>query len=159
MKLKMLSGDFVSEYKRAIDSYRRKQATLDEDFESRISSLVNRERARLEETVPIEFEEGTMVRTGDDKIGEIVGTKIDLMLKRGGRTEWNDAVQGPGQYWPIDEPGDEDIITCEGFIRSYMVKFESGALEKDWGIEENVVALFTDEFEKVVEFEIVSERN
>ena len=153
MKLKMLSGDFVSEYKRAIDSYRRKQATLDEDFELRISSLVNRERSRLEEAIPVEFEKGTMVRTGDDKIGEIVGTKIDLMLKRGGRTEWNDAVQGPGQYWPIDEPGDEDIIT------SYMVKFEAGALEKDWGIEENTVALFTDEFEKVVEFEIVSDQN
>jgi len=159
LKLKMLSGDFVSEYKREIDNYRQKQANLDEDFGSRISSLVDREKARLEEAVPIEFEKGTMVRTGDNKVGEIVGTKIDLMLKRGGRTEWNDSVQGPGQYWPIDEQGDEDIITCEGFIRSYMVKFEAGELEKDWGIEENTVALFTDEFEKLVEFEIVSEQN
>ena len=40
---------------------------------------------------------------------------------------------------------DEDVITCEGMLRLYMVEFPSTQLEMDWGKNENIVEMYPDE--------------
>lgn len=150
MNLKWLSGDFVAEYARTMKEYRRSQNNIDESFDRHLGALVERETIRLEATIPIEFENGTKVKTYDNKIGEIVGTKIELFMKRGGRDEWQSLVKGPNRYWNLEDPQDESIVTCEGMLRLYNVKFDSHDIEKDWGIEDNTLLMYPDEFEPVL---------
>ena len=147
MKLKMLSGDFAASYYEVLEEYKQKQNQLDEEYSQKIKKFANMERNRLEANIPVEFKPGMKVSAYPDKIGTVVGSKIEFEVNRGGKDEWGQEVQGPNAYWPLECEHDEAIITCEGYIRTYLVKFDSHEIEKDWGLDSKVLTMYADEFE------------
>jgi|SaaInlV_150m_DNA_6_1039752.scaffolds.fasta_scaffold42311_3 hypothetical protein len=149
MKFKIISGDFASEYSNALREYKEKQLALDEEYGKKIQVFINRETNRLEEIVPVEFKTGTRVRAYPNRIGTVIGSKIDFNVKRDGIDDLGKNLSGPNMYWPLEDELDEEIITCEGFIRAYSVSFESSELSKDWGINEDIVSVYADEIEVV----------
>jgi len=149
MKLKLISGDFASEYTRTLNEYKEKQSALDEEYSRKIQKFVNMEVNRLKEIVPVEFEEGAKVKAYPNKIGTVMGSKIEFGVQRNGINEWDQDVTGPNRYWPLEDELDEHIITCEGFLRTYFVRFDSSELAKDWGINEDVLSMYADEIEAV----------
>lgn len=149
MKFKIISGDFAAEYTRTLNEYKEKQDALDQEYNRRIQKFVNMETNRLEQLVPVDFEEGIKVKAYPNRIGTVMGSKVEFIVKRGGRDEWGQTVQGPNMYWPLDDENDEAIITCEGFMRLYYVKFESNEIAKDWGLNEEIFQMYADEIELV----------
>ena len=147
MSFKILSGDFLSEYNHTLQEYRAKQRALDNEFDERISSITSRERGRLEEMYPANVKNGARVRTYDGKVGVVKSSTLEFVAKRGGLTEWDNEVSGPERYWPLEDTTDEMIVTCEGYMRVYDVKFEPHVIAQDWGIEEDVFKMTEDEFE------------
>ena len=147
MKLKTISGDFAAAYCAILKEYKEKQDLLDEEYGRKIQKFANMETNRLEANVPVEFEPGTKVFAYPDKVGTVVGSQIEFIVNRGGKDEWGQNVQGPNAYWPLDSLEDESIITCEGYIRTYQVEFDSHRIEKDWGVDTKVLTMYADEFE------------
>ena len=147
MSFKILSGDFLSEYNRILQEYRAKQRVLDDEFDYRISSITSREKERLALMYPANVKDGARVRTYDGKVGIIKGSNIEFVTKRGGLSEWDSEVSGPERYWPLEDATDEMIVTCEGYMRVYDVKFEPHVIAQDWGIEEDILKMTEDEFE------------
>ena len=147
MSFSILSGDFLSEYNNLIQEYRAKQRDLDNEFDGRISSITSREATRLEEMYPAAVPVGARVKTYDGKIGVVESSTLEFATKRGGKNEWDNDVCGPERYWPIEDTTDEMIVTCEGYMRVYDVKFEPHVLAQDWGIEEDLLKMTEDEFE------------
>ena len=94
-------------------------------------------------TVPV----GARVKTYDGKVGVVKSSVLEFATKRGGKNEWDNDVCGPERYWPIEDATDEMIVTCEGYMRVYDVKFEPHVLAQDWGIEEDLLKMTEDEFE------------
>lgn len=149
MSFKFLSGDFLSEYNRLLLEYKAKQSDLDAEFDRKISLISDREKSRLEQMHPSNIEPGTLVKTFDGKVGVVTESQLEFVTKRGGMNEWETLLTGPERYWPVRDEIDETIITCEGYMRSYNVVFEPHALELDWGIQQNTITMFEDEFEVV----------
>lgn len=147
MKLKIISGDFAAAYCEILKEYKEKQDLLDKEYGRKIQKFANMETNRLAANIPVEFKPGTKVLTYPKKIGTVISSKIEFPVKRGGKDEWGQDVQGPNAYWPLDSESDEDIITCEGYVRTYLVEFESSDIEKDWGVNSNVLNMYADEFE------------
>ena len=147
MKLKTISGDFAAAYCAILKEYKEKQDLLDEEYGRKIQKFANMETNRLEVNVPVEFEPGTKVFAYPDKVGTVVGSQIEFIVNRGGKDGWGQNVQGPNAYWPLDSLEDESIITCEGYIRTYQVEFDSHRIEKDWGVDKKVLTMYADEFE------------
>ena len=151
MKLKTISGDFAAAYCAILKEYKEKQDLLDEEYGRKIQKFANMETNRLEANVPVEFEPGTKVFAYPDKVGTVVGSQIEFIVNRSGKDEWGQNVQGPNAYWPLDSLEDESIITCEGYIRTYQVEFDSHQIEKDWGVNTKVLTMYADEFERYQE--------
>ena len=147
MSFNILSGDFLSEYNQTLQEYKAKQKALDSEFDERISSITSREHARLEEMYPSNVRTGARVRTYDGKVGVVKGSSLEFITKREGLSEWDNKISGPERYWPIEDATDEAIVTCEGYMRLYDVKFEPHVIAQDWGIEEDVFKMTEDEFE------------
>ena len=147
MSFNILSGDFLSEYNGLIQEYRAKQRALDNEFDEKISSITSRESGRLEEMYPATVPVGARVRTYDGKVGVVKSSVLEFVTKRGGKNEWDNDVCGPERYWPIEDETDEMIVTCEGYMRVYDVKFEPHVIAQDWGIEEDMFKMTEDEFE------------
>lgn len=147
MKLKTISGDFAAAYCAILKEYKEKQDQLDEEYGRKIQKFANMETNRLQENIPVEFEPGTKVFAYPDKVGTVVGSQIEFVVNRGGKDEWGQDVQGPNAYWPLESELDEDIITCEGYVRTYLVKFDAHEIEKDWGLNNKVLVMYADEFE------------
>lgn len=143
--MKYLSGDFISEYNRAMSSFKNEQKKLDEKYSESISNLVEREKLRLEQTVPHDFEIGSQVFNDDGEIGIVVSSHIELIANSFSRTEYGDLACGPNSYWPIENEEDEIAITCEGALRKYIVEFGSSEIEKDWGVDKRTVEFYHDE--------------
>ena len=149
MSFKFLSGDFLSEYNKLLDEYRERQNSLDADFNDKIGSITARERMRLNDMMVGELSPGTKVKTYDGKIGIVTESVLEFETRRDGGNEWGTKSTGPERYWPIENENDEAIVTCDGALRSYKVAFEPGILERDWGIEQNLILMWEDEFEVV----------
>lgn len=147
MKLKIISSDFASEYSRTLKEYSENQSALDEEYEKKIQVFVNKETNRLENIIPVEFKKGTKVRAYPNRIGVVLGSKIEFSVLRDGIDDMGKVLTGPQRYWPLENELDEQIITCEGFIRAYTVRFESSELAKDWGIKEDLISVYSDEIE------------
>ena len=141
--MKIISGDFVSEYNRMMDEYRDRQGKLDEEFKERISRVVSEETSRLERTFPVPFEDGDRVKTSDDNVGIVVNCPVDLQVYED--EAYHGPLCGPSRYFEIRTESDEDIITCEGLVRRVNVKFQSSQLEMDWGITENIKSYWPDD--------------
>ena len=147
MKFKWLSGDFLSEYNKALSDLRVHQAELDEKYEVVIGELVKRETSRLEKAIPIEHPIGTKVINSHGNTGVIIGSHIDLVVKTHAKSDIDQEVVGPNKYWSVTTPDEENIMTCEGMLRLYDVQFDSHELEKDWGVDYKVLTMYSDEFE------------
>ena len=147
MKFKWLSGDFVSDYNRHIDELRAQQAELDEKYEKIMSEVVEREAERLAKTVPVEYEAGTRVVNSYGNVGIIQGSHIELNVKTYAKSDIDQEVVGPNKYWNIRNSEEENVVTCEGMLRRYDVKFDAHDLAKDWGVDQEVFTMYPDEFE------------
>ena len=147
MKLNIISGDFAAAYCEILKEYKEKQNLLDKEYARKIQKFANMETNRLEANIPVEFEPGTKVLAYPDKVGTVISSNIEFIVNRGGHDEWGQEVQGPNAYWPLESADDESIITCEGYIRTYLVEFDSHAIEKDWGLNTKVLTMYADEFE------------
>ena len=143
--MKYLSGDFVSEYNRVMNNFKNEQSDLDEKYSKLISAMIEREKSRLEQTVPYDFEIGSRVFNDDGVPGIVVGSHIELIANSYARTEFGEPVCGHNSYWPIENEEDEITITCDGALRKYIVEFESSELEKDWGVDKKTVEFYHDE--------------
>ena len=146
MSFKFLSGDFVAEYNRVFNSFKEKQELLDEEYGTLISEIVKNESRRLEDSVPVEFPVGTKVANSYGNVGEIIGTKINLNVVNNSMTDLDEPSVGPNRYWPVKDSKDESILTLDGDLRVYIVKFDSDELSKDWGISEEIYEMYPEEF-------------
>jgi len=150
-KFKWISGDFVAEYNMHLDKLHEKQAQLDEEFKNSIGSAVEREISRLENTIPVDFSVGSRVVNSHGNEGIIISTHVELVVETHAETDSGQPAAGPNRYWPIRSANDEDVVTCEGMLRLYVVEFDSHDLEKDWGVEKKAFSMYSDEFELVEE--------
>ena len=143
--MKWLSGDFVSQYNRLMSRLKEEQTSLDDKFTNDFNNLVELEKSRLEQTVPHEFKIGQKVVNTFGQVGTVVSSHIDLHINTDQLTEYDQPVVGPNRYHQLETAADEDVITCEGMLRLYMVEFPSTQLEIDWGKHENIVEMYPDE--------------
>ena len=147
MKFKWLSGDFLSEYNKSLSDLRSHQEELDKKYEVVIGEIVERETARLEKSIPIEYPIGTKVVNSHGNAGIIIGSHIELVVKTHAKSEIDQEVVGPNKYWSVTTADEENIMTCEGMLRLYDVQFDSHEMEKDWGVETKAITMYSDEFE------------
>ena len=143
--MKWLSGDFVSQYNKLMTQLKEEQTNLDDKFANDFNNLVELEKTRLEQTVPYEFEIGQKIVNSFGQIGTVVSSHVDLHISTDQLTDLDQPVVGPNRYHQLENEGDEDVITCEGMLRLYMVEFPSTQLEMDWGKNENIVEMYPDE--------------
>ena len=143
--MKRLSGDFVSQYNKLMTQLKEEQTNLDDKFANDFNNLVELEKTRLEQTVPYEFEIGQKIVNSFGQIGTVVSSHVDLHISTDQLTDLDQPVVGPNRYHRLENEGDEDVITCEGMLRLYMVEFPSTQLEMDWGKNENIVEMYPDE--------------
>tara|TARA_B100000900_G_C20303330_1_gene603107 strand:+ start:234 stop:680 length:447 start_codon:yes stop_codon:yes gene_type:complete len=143
--MKWLSGDFVSQYNKLMTQLKEEQTALDDKFTNDFNNLVELETSRLEQTVPYEFEIGQKVVNSFGQVGKVVSSHIDLHINTDQLTDLDQPVVGPNRYHQLENGADEDVITCEGMLRLYMVEFPSTQLEMDWGKNENIVEMYPDE--------------
>ena len=124
---------------------KEEQANLDEKFANDFNNLVQLEKKRLELTVPHDFQIGQKVVNTFGQVGTVVSSHIDLHINSDQLTEFDQPVVGPNRYHILEGDKDEDIVTCEGMLRMYMVEFPATELEKDWGRDNNIVEMYSDE--------------
>ena len=79
---KYLSGDFLSEYQKEIESLKKVQAEIDNEFSARIAALVDREKSRLDSIIESTYKIGDKVRTTSGvSSGTVVGFKTDFTVE------------------------------------------------------------------------------
>jgi len=144
---KYLSGDFVAEYNEAMKNLKKEQELLDQKYSSVFENLVEKETARLEEVVPIEFKIGDKVKDSDGNIGFVVSTQVVLNVRED--EGYFGKLFGPNMFFSIENAGDEEVVTCEGLLRMIDVEFESSELEKDWMVESRTKRCYSDELTRV----------
>ena len=149
MKFKYLSSDFLATYNEIIEELEEKQAEIDSIFSEKIENLVLRERDRLNHLVPEVFSAGQEVLiSGSSKKGVVVGSKIEFNVATDEIDTFGKPLYGPGKYYSISSPRDEEVVTCEGFLRVYEVETEPSEIESDWGVSKISKGYYEDELEK-----------
>jgi hypothetical protein len=141
--MKIISGDFVAVYNNIMKVYCEQQEKLDNEFTEKIDKIVNDETDRLEKVVPLPFAIGDKVKTTDGKIGIVESCPVTLHVKD---SEQYDTPQyGPSKYLKIQTEVDEEILTCEGMVRTVYVKFQTNQLSMDWGVNFDYKRYWPDE--------------
>tara|TARA_Y100001973_G_C5078830_1_gene271429 strand:+ start:92 stop:541 length:450 start_codon:yes stop_codon:yes gene_type:complete len=143
--MKWLSGDFVAEYNEVTDALKKEQYELDEKYSAKINRLIERETKRLDEVVPRDYVEGDQVINSFGITGTVVGSHIELSVRTSCLTENDNPVVGSNIYHALKNQSDEDIITLEGMLRLYTVRFPTTEFEKDWGQEFKTFIMYPDE--------------
>ncbi len=151
MNFKYLSSDFLASYNEIIDDLEERQALLDTTFEEKVTKLVERERERLEQLAPVEFTEGQMVKIeGSNRIGKVLGSKIDFNVMICDETDqYGKPFYGPARFFEVKTASDEQIVTCEGMLRTYTVSVEANEIESDWGHSRITSEYYADELAKI----------
>jgi len=149
MKFKYLSSDFLASYNSLLEELEEKQALLDTHYHEEVEKIVETEKRRLERLVPETFKAGDRVKIRGYKAeGRIVSSFINFnVLADDSDTGLNSF--GPARFYPITSASDEEVVTCEGILRSYLVEKEPHAIESDWGVESVVSSHYEDELEKI----------
>jgi len=143
-KYKYVSGDFVAEYATLMTNLKTAQKELDESYESSVQKLLAMETARLEEIVPVPYQQGDVVTTIDGRKGKVLACPVDITLKAD--ESYGGPLFGPSRFLDITDEYDwEEVITCEGMIRKVTIEFEPSELEKDWGHDKIVESYWPDE--------------
>ena len=148
MKFKYLSSDFLASYNELYEELETKQANLDTEFSEKFSNLVEREKIRLEKIAPLDFEIGEKVFLPGGKIGIIKSTEIDFNVEIDELDDHGKPLYGPGRYFPITSVSEEEIVTCEGSVRSYIVESDASEIAKDWGHSTVTEVFFAEELKK-----------
>ena len=150
MKFKYLSSDFLASYNELMDQLDEKQALLDTEYQERVEKIISLEKERLEKLVPENFSPGEEVKIhGSNKTGKVISSHINfnVMLKEE-EDAYGSPLYGPGKYFPIKSFVDEEVVTCEGVLRSYLVERALNSIEEDWGVESVSSSYYEDELEK-----------
>ena len=114
-----------------------------------INKLVAMETSRLEEILPVPFAPGALVETHDGRVGKVLACPVDFSVMTD--ESYHGESHGPGKYFQLDETSHwEDIVTCEGMLRTITVAFEASEIEKDWGKERVTQCLYPDEIVRTV---------
>ncbi len=147
-KFKYISGDFAAEYATLLKGLKEAQQSLDESYERSVRKLLAMETARLEETVPVPFETGVLVKTGEGRVGKVLACPVDIDVFA---DESYAGVQyGPGRYYNLADSNDEEVVTCEGMIRKVTVEIVPNEFEKDWGHDKIIQTYWPDELTEIL---------
>ena len=143
--MKWLSGDFVAEYNEVTEALRKEQRELDEKYSEKINQLIERETKRLDEVVPYDYNIGDKVINSFGITGVVEGSHIELSVRTNTMTEFDEPVVGSNVYHALKNQKDEDVITLEGMLRLYSVRFPTTEFEKDWGQDSKLFVMYSDE--------------
>ena len=150
MKLRYLSGDFLSAYNELMEELNLRQAELDTKYQEAVDDLLEKEKLRLEEVVQKEYEIGeqvVFVSTG--KTARVVGTGIDFdVILRDETDMYGNPYYGPGRFFSVQNARDEEVVMCEGALRFYVVEREAHEIEADWGYTSVQTRVYPDEIRK-----------
>lgn len=141
--MKYLSGDFIAEYNHILKKCEEEQARVDKKWHEMINILVNRETARLEDTIPNKFNIGEKVRDTNGNIGTVKACPIVLNVYED--EDYYGKKFGPNRFFTIKDQSDEEAVTCEGMLRMIDVEVSATEIEKDWGQETKVARYYEDE--------------
>jgi len=141
--MKYLSGDFLAEYSRALDEYKKEQEALDKKWCSVINELVEEESERLEDTIPSNFKEGQRVIDTNGNLGTVVANPVVLNVYED--ESYYGKKFGPNKFFSIKNAADEEAVTCEGMLRMVDVNLETTEIEKDWGQDFRFARYYEDE--------------
>ena len=148
MKFKYLSSDFLASYNEVLEELETKQAEIDSVYHDKVTDLVNREKSRLEMLVPQNFEVGQKVKVrGSSHPQVVVGSFINFTVSIESEDAYGSQLYGPGKFLPISTSVDEEVVTCEGVLRSYVVEREPSLIESDWGHTKITTSYYEDEIE------------
>ena len=146
--MKILSGDFVAEYNRVMNEYIEEQRILEARFEEKIKIVTKNEIDRLEQTFPMPFNPGDKVTTSDGKTGIVQSCPVDLNFRED--EDYHGAKCGPNKFFKIRNESDEEVLTCEGLVRSVKIQLENVTqLEMDWGVTSRSITCWPDEILKI----------
>ena len=149
MKFKYLSADFLATYNELYEQLEMRQANLDTEFNEKISELVEREKIRLNKIAPVDFEIGEEVLLPSGKIGKVISTEIDFNVEIDELDDHGKPLYGPGRYFPITSAAQEEIVTCEGGVRTYVVESDASEIAKDWGHSSVTGVFYPEELKRV----------
>ena len=149
MKFKYLSADFLATYNELYEELESRQALLDTEFSERFSALVDREKNRLAKIAPLEFEIGEEVLLPSGKSGIVKSVEIDFNVEIDELDDHGKPLYGPGRYFPITTAVQEEIVTCEGSVRTYVVETDASEIAKDWGHSSVSEIFYPEELQKV----------
>jgi hypothetical protein len=149
MKFKYLSSDFLASYNELYEQLEMRQANLDTEFSERFSALVDREKNRLAKIAPLDFEIGEEVLLPSGKSGIIKSVEIDFNVEIDELDDHGKPLYGPGRYFPISTAAQEEIVTCEGSVRSYVVETDASEIAKDWGHSTVTEVYYAEDLKKV----------
>jgi len=145
--MKILSGDFVAEYNRALDDLKKEQLHLDAKYESIMKKIISNEENRLEDIASPSFpffKAGDKVKTLEGRAGTIQSLCVVIDPTR--EPGYDDVEHyGPGKYFELNNEKDEYIFACKDIIYRYDVEVESSEIEQDWGKETKVQRFYADE--------------
>jgi len=151
VKFKYLSSDFLATYNELYEELETKQALLDTEFKEKFSDLVEREKIRLGKIAPLEFEAGEEVLLPCGKIGIVKSSEIEFNVEIDELDDYGKPLYGPGRYFPITSSTQEDIVTCEGSVRTYVVETDASEIAKDWGHSSVTELFYSEELKKTRE--------
>jgi hypothetical protein len=135
MKFKYFSSDFLSSYNQLLDELETRQAELDTEYADRIEELVSVEKKRLEETVLQKYQIGQEVKIlGTGKKGTIVSTHIEFGVEIEESDDYGKPHYGPGRYFSLKNRNEEEVVSCEGAFRAYVIETDAGDIGADWGV-------------------------
>lgn len=146
MKFKYFSSDFLSSYNQILDELETKQAAIDTEYAERIEELVKIEKSRLEKTIVQKYEIGQEVEiSGTGKKGIVVSTYVDFEVAIEEADDYGKPHYGPGRYFSLKNAREEEIISCEGSFRAYVVERDTGPIGEDWGVSKITETFFEEE--------------
>jgi len=149
--MKWLSGDFVAEYNKVTEALKKEQRELDEKYSEKINQLIERETKRLDEVVPYDYNIGDKVINSFGITGVVEGSHVELSVRTNTMTEFDEPVVGSNVYHALKNQNDEDVITLEGMLRLYSVRFPTTEFEKDWGQDSKLFVMYSDEITPLID--------
>jgi len=141
--MKYLSGDFIAEYSRALEAYRKEQDAIDNKWSKVVEDLVKEEVSYLDTKIPYLFEIGETVKDTNGNIGIVKSCPIVLNVHED--EDYHGKKYGPNKFFAIKNQNDEEAVTCEGMLRMIDVEFEASEIEKDWGQDKKIARYYEDE--------------
>ncbi len=147
--MKYLSGDFLAEYSRALEEYKKEQEILDNKWGNVINNLVKEETEHLEDTIPHEFKVGETVRDTNGNLGIVKACPIVLNVNED--EDYHGKKFGPNKFFAIRNALDEEAVTCEGMLRMIDVEVATTDIEKDWGHETKTARYYPDELTVIID--------